>query len=233
MNLPISDASPERICALDIDAIVAAADPPVVGWFRFAIAPRLKLAAEEGGTEDEALLTLLYVTVSMCMHEDEPKRPFRPAVVMKDGSRSVLPEDFGDEHFEALVRIREVVTNGELKARISDVLWHSKRRDPEDAKAAIEAYLACAEASGINWYERHQRIKRAFQLSLALGRGAPECFASVEARILDHVRAPDSDARFYAERLLRMLLQTNRSDDERRVPRPGLNVSRRAPAATM
>jgi hypothetical protein len=216
INLPILDASPERIRALYIDAVVAKASPPVVSYFQFPIGERLRELEDQGRAEDVALLRLLYVVVTLMLHEDEPKRPFRPQVVMTDGARSPLPEDFSDEHFEALITIRQVVANLELEARISDVLWHRKRRNPDDAKAAINAYLGCAEAPGINWNERHQRMKRAFQLALALGRGAPDSFAAVEAKLLEHVRAPNSDATYYAERLLRLLLVTARTTSEQR-----------------
>jgi len=163
LNLTMPNPPPERIRALEIDSIIAEADPPLVGWFQFPIASRLKQASDEGRKEDEALLALLHIVVAMGLHGDDPKRPFRPAVVMTDGSRTPLPEDFGDEHFETLMRIRELVNNIELKARISDVLWQRKKRDVQDAKVAIQAYLACAKAPGINRYERHQRVKRAFQ----------------------------------------------------------------------
>jgi hypothetical protein len=51
---------------------------------------------------------------------------------------------------------------------------------------------------------------------VSVGRGAPESFAVVEARILEDLRAPEADASYYAERLLRLLLDTNRAYDERR-----------------
>jgi hypothetical protein len=199
-----------------MDAIVAKADPPVVGRFEFPIGERIREVEAEGRPEDRALLALVCVTVSFMLHDDDPKAPFRPKSVMTDGSRSPLPEDLDDEHFEALARIREAVKNVELKARISDVLWQRKGRYPEDAKAAVAAYLACADAPGIAWFERHQRMKRAFQLALALGRGAPESFATVEAKLLEHVRALDAEAGYYGERLLRLLLRTHRTEDEQR-----------------
>jgi hypothetical protein len=59
INLPILDASPERIRALYIDAVVAKASPPVVSYFQFPIGERLRELEDQGRAEDVALLRLL------------------------------------------------------------------------------------------------------------------------------------------------------------------------------
>jgi hypothetical protein len=216
LKLHIPDASPGRVRSLEIDAIIGKADPPVVGWFEFPISERLREIREEGSSEDEALLALLHIVLGFVLHVDQSKSPFGPKIVMTDGSRTPLPEDLSDEHFEALAAIRIVVQNIELKARLSDVLWQRKDRNVDDAIAAITAYLACAEAPSISWVDRIQRMKRAFQLAISLGRGAPDSYAEVERKLLSGVREIDADATYYAERLLRLLLRTERIEDERR-----------------
>jgi hypothetical protein len=216
LSLTIPDASLDRIRSLDIDGIVARADPPIMSYFQFPVGEELRRAREAGNTEEAALLELLYLVVGLMLQEDDPKRPFRPLSVRADGARTALPEDLGDEHFEALMRIREVVENVELKARLSDVLWRRKHRNTQDAKAAITAYLASAEIASISWHQRSQRMKRAFQLALGLGRGAPESFEEVERKLLEHICASNADATYYGERLSRLLLQTSRSEEERR-----------------
>lgn len=213
LDLDISDASPARIQALDFDAIVAKANPPIVGWFQFPLNERLQQLQESGEPEDFALVRLVFITVSFVLEAEDPKTPFHPLGIFKNGARTLLPEDFSDSHFDALAAIREVITNHELKARISDVLWQRKRRNVTDAHVAIDEYLECAAAPGLQWHDRMQRMARASKLAISIIGGAPEVFKKVDDAILHDLRA--SDASYYRQRLLEMLTSMKRTEDER------------------
>jgi hypothetical protein len=215
-DVSVVDVSAEQLRALDVDGLLARADPPAVGWFVFPIRDR-RLKLEQEGQHDEAeLLRLLEVVVDFGFNQDDSRKPFTAKGWLRDGRRTALVEDFSEGHFTSLERVRDTVTNTELKARLSDVLWQRRRRKVEDAKAAVAAYLQCAAVTTLSWFERHQRMKRAFQIATSISRGVPEPLVAVEGAILDQARTLEADATYYGERLMRLLLQTQRSNEEKR-----------------
>src|SRR5262249_43969463 len=98
-------------------------------------------AVIEGGrhTEGKALL-LLADACSMMLNPSSTNEPFKPLMVI-DGRRSSLPEDFTQSDVELFALFAEEVDDPWLRARLADLVWLLKTpRDPEHALLAIDAY---------------------------------------------------------------------------------------------
>jgi hypothetical protein len=179
------------------------------------------LAAAEGfeasGSEVEAsVLLLLSGIAGFFLNLDEPKAPLRSAGHF-DTVRFVGPEDLSDEHLEMLAAIRDQLTDSELVARISDLLWQRrKNRDIADARTALSAYLTAAKEHEVDdqWPHPFRRLQRAHQLARIFRPGSVE-YATVDEYAMDLIgRLGDAHDSFHVEALADLLLEAERTPAE-------------------
>ncbi|MEM6257441.1 MAG: DUF4209 domain-containing protein [Planctomycetota bacterium] len=96
-------------------------------------------------TPEGKVLWLLSDACSMMLKPENHNEPFKPSIVMSDGSRSALPEDFTDADIVFFDAILEHVDEPWLKGRLADILWlRHQPRNPDHALAAIDAYRSLA-----------------------------------------------------------------------------------------
>jgi hypothetical protein len=122
-------------------------------------------------------------------------------------------EDFDDDAIGALKECLPLIEQAELRARIGDIIWVA-RRDYEMAKSAVAAYLETAillEDPDM-WPPAMERIERAAQVALALGRNSSELAAVQNAASAMLDRHNGQDPLFLSARLIELLLQIGGRD---------------------
>lgn len=200
---------------LQIDSLVqgASLELGLFGTAQLLLQRRNEAASADNGFVTNALQLLL--VVSNFGLSDAPRSPFGHAAsgTFDDGRpwHTPLPEHLTESHVQALSVMLEAISTPALRARIADVLWHRLTpRNPQHARAAIEAYLSVA-ADTFNpnhWTTSERHFSRAFSIAILLGSESPE-FRAVIAQAWDFLeRLQGADNLYYTERLVSQIIET-------------------------
>lgn len=134
----------------------------------------------------KARLQILALALSPMLVGSSVSAPFRPMLVMQ-GKRSVVPEDFEDAEIDILEAMLGAAPNATVKARIADILW-TRRHAGRGAFGRIAAIAYCEAAQarqhGDGWNDAANLIERAFRLTASLGRGAAAERTAVEEAVI-------------------------------------------------
>ena len=139
-----------------------------------------------------------------------------------DNATRPFPEAFLDAIDEAdnllLRELAPLAQDAELRARLADLAWMGKvnnRRDPNMVRLAVPAYLAASEAfpEQDHWPERIVRIERALQLTLSLGRAAPDLVDEVWTYIEKTLAQINGEDEWFLSAELMELLQDHGRGD--------------------
>jgi hypothetical protein len=125
-------------------------------------------ARESGDLKAEGVFALFGVVSSFILNLDSKEMPFGPFMAL-EGSRAAIPSDVTDEQLALLKELVPSISDGELRARIADVLW-VRNCGHKVAECAVESYLESAktlEQIG-HWAPLSNRLERALQLAVAL-----------------------------------------------------------------
>ncbi|SDO18227.1 protein of unknown function [Paenibacillus sp. yr247] len=149
------------------------------------------------------------------MNLDKPEQPFQPFIILQN-SRSAAIEDFSDEQLSLLKELVPEISDPELKARIADVIWTTKRDHPM-AKIAVESYLKSFEKllDPDHWPQCIERIERATQLAVLLGRKNTPYTQTIELIERTLVKYDDEDPLFLSSSLMEILLEQRKGDAEK------------------
>lgn len=82
---------------------------------------------------------------SMHLNVDDPANKFGAKMVLANGSRTPVPEDYLGDQNEELYQILSAVTHPALRARLADIVWTNNKRKGQAAGLAVEAYCECIE----------------------------------------------------------------------------------------
>lgn len=132
--------------------------------------------------------------------------PFGP-IFQGGGGRSPSIEDLSDDQLQIIEDILAHLTNPSLRARCLDVIW-LRRRKPDAAEQAIDAYIACAEANFDleHWTYPAECIERALRISSLLRRKNPEHGERVANLLITWLKTYiEVDRRFITARAIRLL----------------------------
>ena len=168
---------------------------------------------EAGGDQKrQELFTLLGAITSFMLKSDSKDEPFGPLAVFRN-SRSAILDDLQDLHLDALKEIVADIKDPEMRARIADVLWVT-RRDFRMAELAVEAYLESAKnlENPENWPKCVDRIERATRIAVSLGSrnvSSSLVFSHIEG-VLDTYRG--EDALFLSAKMMELLLEFGQGD---------------------
>src|SRR5581483_10087262 len=96
--------------------------------------------------------------------------------------------------------------------------WRSKRKNIGHARGAVAEYMASARAlDSSSWIHPERRIRRAFQIAVAIHGGDLAPLQTLENWILEKVRTlGDTDSTYFASRLMKLLQQLARTEEESR-----------------
>lgn len=101
-----------------------------------------KKEIEKGNEKKGKVLWLLSDICSLMLNPKSLQEPYSPFIVMANGSRSVVPEDFTDNDIEFFENIVEECNDFRLQARIADILWLlKKKKNIKHLELAVENYM--------------------------------------------------------------------------------------------
>lgn len=158
-----------------------------------ALSESARTAVDGGRPSEGRVLWLLADACSMILRPASLNEPFAPMVVM-DGKRSALPEDFLEEEVSLLSAIYARIEDERLRGRIADLVWLLKKpRDPAAAIAAIDGYRLIPITTDSWVRDGRECWERAIQLCIMLRAGAGNRMREIEnsltAGIMSAVKA--------------------------------------------
>jgi hypothetical protein len=169
-------------------------------------------AEESGDTAAQQIFGILEDITSMRVQRDSPEEPFGAMIQSPEGRTAIL-NDFDESRLKLLADVIEDIDDPELKARITDVLF-LRKRDFRMGERAVSSYLESAKRleDPTNWVAAEERIHRALQIAVRLGRNAGSHTAVIE-HIEDLLnRCNGQDPLYLSARMMR-LLQDRKAGD--------------------
>lgn len=121
---------------------------------------------------------------------EERGEPYGPMMVLSDGSRTAIPEDYSGAQTDAFFEILSRVGNLPLRTRLADIVWLNSRR-PAAAEIAIAGYVGIMdlliqneakprfELPHSRMFEAKQNLTRAFQIAAATKKRKDKFSSSV------------------------------------------------------
>ena len=175
-------------------------------WQSFSSAARR--AIEEDLKAEGKVLWLLADACSMMLHPPSPNDPFRPMIVI-EGKRSALPEDFGQNDIEFFGQIVEEIDDPWLQARLSDLVWLVKQpRDPRFALTAIDAYRRIPLDTDTWIRDGGKCWERAVRLGIMFGKGAGDRLREMEESLFSALKSARPEDGFLALWLAELMMET-------------------------
>jgi hypothetical protein len=155
--------------------------------------------AIEGGKAPEGkVLWLMADACSMMLTPSSVNEPFRPLMVM-DGKRSSLPEDFKPEDITLFSEVVDEIDDIWLKARIADLVWLlQKPRNVKFALIAIDSYRQIQLSTEIWVRGGRECWERAISLCLMLRTGAGDRFKEIETALVTATNTASCEDGFLA-----------------------------------
>lgn len=167
-----------------------------------------------GQDRSAQVYVLLHATASLCPSLGGSTTPFRPAVDFGPAGRSASLDDFGTDEAAVLAAAVPDVKDPEFRARLADVAW-VLGRNYKMARLAIPAYVESAIRLEIEdqFPVFVERLNRAIQLALMVGKGDQALLASVTDEIEQIVqkRAP-TEMKWPCADLMRLLIHAEAGD---------------------
>lgn len=198
---------------LDWKTLLAQASEKTCHHYCGLMSDKVKEAEENSDEKLAEVYGLLGVITSFRLKPDHAEGPLLPWIVTSDW-RSYGPEDLSDDHLAVLAEIAPSIQDGEMRARVADVLW-VRTSNYQFAQLATKAYLEAADGlkGETRWVEGLDRMERALEISARLGKQH-----SLYQEVIDYIVAfldnllPDS-APYYATSRAMELLQQQRQGD--------------------
>jgi hypothetical protein len=180
-------------------------------WRAFSSAAQQAMC--EGRPPAGKVLWLLADACSMMLSPSSPNEPFKPILII-EGKRSAIPEDFTEQDVAFFSHIVEEVDEPRLKGRLADLVWLlSKPRDANFALMAIDAYRSIPLNEHTWVRDAGECWKRAVSLARMLGEFAGERLKEIGTEILSALDAT-SETEGFLTLWLAELLQTHHLDHQ-------------------
>jgi hypothetical protein len=177
-------ATPADVDLCDIEAPIAGLN--LVESYVLEAAYQKALSEVAGDGEDaeaqRRVYSMLGAVTSMYRKSGESREPYGAKMVLADGRRTAMVEDFRGAPKDALARAAERANNVVLRARLSDVAWLLDRRLADAARAAITAHVdivdrmlagelrsELADEDGIRFTEFAESLDRALAIARKTG----------------------------------------------------------------
>jgi hypothetical protein len=145
-----------------------------------ALSDAASTAVEAAQYSEGRVLWILADACSMMLRPRSLNEPFVPMIVM-DGRRSALPEDFSADEISFLSTIYAQIDHEKLKGRVSDLVWILERpRNPKAALAAIDSYRSIPITTDSWVNDGRECWDRAIQLCIMLRAGSGSRIRDIE-----------------------------------------------------
>jgi len=136
---------------------------------------------EATDAQNEVERRVYFALVNICdMHfkPEEGGEPYGPMLVLSDGSRTAIPEDYRGGQVDAFAGVLLRLKNAPLRTRLADIVWLNTRK-PAAAEIAVSGYIEVMdllirneakprfELPHSRMFEAKQNLARAFQIAAA------------------------------------------------------------------
>ena len=174
-------------------------------------------AATEAENDGEAtkakVLRLLGSACSLMLSPENRNEPFQPLLVL-DGQRSTIPDDFTDSEIEFFSRIVDSIDSPILKARLADLVWYKKMpRDINFALAAIDSYTQLPMTADIWFLDGQTYLQRAIDLCRMIRTAAGNRLNEIETAIINKIDSSAAEDGFLIHSLSDILLMNGLGDN--------------------
>ncbi len=214
-DLPLTE---EDFVQANWQVVIATCTPRVTATYAQLFFDKANEISAAGNRTQEAVYALLGTVCSPYMDLDDPKQPFRPAIVLSDGTRSASVEDLTDEHLKVLAGIFSTIVDHELRARVADMLWLRKCRYVNNpgqwARIATTAYLDSARVleDPLRFTDCVHRIERALQVITSSGGDQAQFNQSITYIETLLTKYSDEEQKFFFYDLMKLLLERKQGD---------------------
>jgi len=125
-------------------------------------------------------------------------------------------DNLSDQHLEILKELIPDISDAEMRARISDLLW-IKRKDYICALTAIDSYIESSKTleDPENWTSSFDRIKRAVDLAASLGKKAEKFENTIKHIEVILETYNGEDPKFLSIKLMELLQEYKKGDTEK------------------
>ncbi len=156
---------------IDYQSILRQAQDNICSSYCELFQSQMKEANKNNNDREQTVFEMLYHICSLHLKLDEPNIPFVPMAIFSN-QRTADIGDFSKSQLDTFQSIVKEIRNAELRARIADVLWIRKHGNYELAQLTVRSYLESAIILEDleNWSYCFDRIERALQISLQLGK---------------------------------------------------------------
>lgn len=171
-----------------------------------ALSDAARAAIVNGDSSQGKVLWLLADACSMMLKPGSGNEPFKPMMIMQ-GKRSALPEDFQPQDVDLLAEVAEEVDDSWLQARLADLAWLLKQpRSPKHALLAIDSYRMIT-LDRETWIRDGQECwARAINLTRTLRTAAGERIGEIEEALINAFEAAKLEDGYYVLQLSELLL---------------------------
>jgi len=203
-------ATPDDVPKVDFEAPIKAVSTIDSHALSERFRGEVRSDAKTGETEDSPaarVFSMLAAVTGMHFTPAQRNEPFGAMVVLPDGRRSPIPEDFRGVPVETLAHLAERATSPVLRARLADVCWLLDRKRGKLGTLAISSYVEIVrkvhrgelmfpfERKGdALQYEARDHLRRALQIGRTVGWDKPEVVAARNLVIELRGRANDRRA---------------------------------------
>ncbi len=165
----------DEIAGIDLDAPVSA-----LGGDNHALYAEAFAKAADGAGDTSIGHAYRFVGCLCGFMEgfSDTRNPYRPVLVMTDGTTSPVPTDLAPGDVEALAILASLAKEPWLRARLHDVLW-LRSKSLACCREAVLSFRAAAvqQEVGEHWPQANLSLQRALQLAGFLLRKEPQLFA--------------------------------------------------------
>lgn len=179
---------------------------------RAALSKAAGESVTSGNLSEGKVLWLLSDACSMMLKPESLNEPFAPLMIM-NGMRSALPEDFKDDEILFFSEIYSEIDEPRLCARISDILWLLvKPKDHKHALSAIDNYIKIEVTYDNLRKDGLECWDRAIRLCLILKNGAGERLKNINSAILESLKNSSPNEENFVYPLSQLLLKHSLKD---------------------
>lgn len=183
------EATPLRVdafCQADFEQATSEIEPSYSA-LSGAMTALAKAASEAQEFEAARVWWLLADLCMMMLDTTNRNEPFRPYLLI--GARhSMSPASMHDEEYLFFKDLVDGLSNGLLKARVSDLLWITPRlKHIRHARAAIDGYATVPLNDEVWYQEGRECFQRALSLAKMIGPGAEGRLTNLTQAIMDAI----------------------------------------------
>ena len=187
------------------EEILKEASKEGLAYYHTVLSKEAAKQIEQGNKKAGKVLWLLADISSFMLHPENLQKVFSPIMIMQ-GKRTAIPEDFTENDLVFFENIVEECSDFRLKARIADTLWYLKRGFPY-VKLAIENYMKFPLDPNNLYIDTKDSFERAIRLSISTRQN--DFLEKIQNLLIQTFHKSKIEDNFYCKQVNDLLLIVN------------------------